>query len=78
MTCRFFCLRQNRLAEAAARPLPPLSDDERRSLRAIDATETSIDDIAARERIAKRGGFIYTFTAGTETSGQTIARKIFR
>src|SRR3989441_8125169 len=34
--------------EAAARPLPPLSDEERRIYNAIDATETSIDDIAAK------------------------------
>ena len=33
-------------AEAAARPLPPLSEDERRIYDAIEATETSIDDIA--------------------------------
>ena len=30
------------------------------------------------ERIAKRGRFIYTFAAGTETSGQAVARKILR
>jgi DNA processing protein len=34
--------------ETAARRLPPLSDEERRVYDAIDATETSIDDIAAR------------------------------
>jgi DNA processing protein len=34
--------------EAAARPLPPLSDEERRVYEAINATETSIDDIAAK------------------------------
>src|SRR5260370_36509284 len=33
--------------ESAALPLPPLSDDERRVFGAIDATETSIDDLAA-------------------------------
>jgi len=35
-------------AQAAARPLPPLSDEERRIYNAIDSTETSIDDIAAK------------------------------
>ena len=35
-------------AEAAARPLPPLSEDERRIYDAIEATETSIDDIAEK------------------------------
>jgi DNA processing protein len=35
-------------AEAAARPLPPLSADERRVFDAIDASETPIDRIAAR------------------------------
>jgi DNA processing protein len=34
--------------EAATRVLPPLSQEERRVYEAIDATETSIDDIAAR------------------------------
>jgi DNA processing protein len=34
-------------AEAATRPLPPLSEEERRIYDAIEATETSIDDIAA-------------------------------
>jgi DNA processing protein len=33
--------------QIAARPLPPLTDEERRVYDAIDATETSIDDIAA-------------------------------
>ena len=37
--------------EIAARPLPPLSDEERRVFGAIDATETSIDDIAARSEL---------------------------
>ena len=32
-------------------PLPPLSDEERRVFGAIDATETSIDDIAARSEL---------------------------
>ena len=34
--------------QAAARPLPTLTDDERRVYDAIQATETSIDDIAAK------------------------------
>jgi DNA processing protein len=34
--------------EAAARPLPELSDDERRVYHAIDSTETAIDLIAAK------------------------------
>src|SRR4051812_32858949 len=37
--------------QAAVRPLPPLSDEERRVFGAIDATETSIDDIAARSEL---------------------------
>ena len=37
--------------EAAARPLPPLTDDERRVYDAIEATETSIDDIATRAEL---------------------------
>jgi DNA processing protein len=37
--------------EAAGRPLPPLSDNERRVYDAIDARETSIDDIAARTQL---------------------------
>jgi DNA processing protein len=37
--------------ETAARPLPPLSSEERRVFGAIDATETSIDDIAARSEL---------------------------
>src|SRR5438094_10093756 len=37
--------------EAAARPLPPLSDEERRIYDAIEATETSIDDIAAKSEL---------------------------
>src|SRR5438094_440604 len=37
--------------ETAARPLPPLSDEERRVFGAIAATETSIDDIAARSEL---------------------------
>jgi DNA processing protein len=39
------------LPEAAARPLPPLSDEERRIYDAIDAVETSIDDIAAKTEL---------------------------
>ena len=39
-------------AEAIARPLPPLSDTERRIYDAIDATETSIDDITARSELS--------------------------
>jgi DNA processing protein len=34
--------------EAAARPLPPLTDDERRVYDAIDATETPIDEITLK------------------------------
>ena len=34
--------------QAAARPLPTLTDDERRVYDAIEASETSIDDIAAK------------------------------
>ncbi len=34
--------------EAATRPLPTLTDDERRVYDAIEATETSIDDIATK------------------------------
>lgn len=34
--------------EAATRPLPTLTDDERRIYEAIEATETSIDDIATK------------------------------
>src|SRR6266702_2247945 len=37
--------------EAAARPLPPLSDEERRVYDAIDATETSIDDVASKSEL---------------------------
>jgi DNA processing protein len=37
--------------EAAARPLPPLSEQERCIYNAIDATETSIDDIAERTKL---------------------------
>src|SRR5437660_652860 len=37
--------------ETAARPLPPLSNEERRVYDAIDATETSIDDIAAKSEL---------------------------
>jgi DNA processing protein len=39
------------LPQAAARPLPPLSDEERRVYEAINATETSIDDIAAKSEL---------------------------
>jgi DNA processing protein len=35
-------------AEAGARPLPPLSEEERRVYAAIEATETSIDDITEK------------------------------
>jgi len=38
-------------AQAAARALPPLSTEERRVYDAIDATETSIDDIAAKSEL---------------------------
>ena len=34
--------------EAAVRPLPPLSEEERRVYDAIDASETPIDQIAAQ------------------------------
>jgi DNA processing protein len=44
-------LRQNLLPKTAARPLPPLSDEERRVYESIQATETSIDDIAARSEL---------------------------
>jgi DNA processing protein len=37
--------------EAAARPLPTLTDDERKVYDAIDATETSIDDITAKSNL---------------------------
>jgi DNA processing protein len=39
-------------AEAAARPLPPLSEEERRVYDAIDATETSIDEITQRTKLS--------------------------
>jgi DNA processing protein len=35
-------------AQAASRPLPPLSDDERRVFDAIEASETAIDQITAK------------------------------
>src|SRR6266481_757121 len=37
--------------QAAARPLPPLSEEERRIYDAIDATETSIDDISTKSEL---------------------------
>jgi DNA processing protein len=37
--------------EAAVRPLPQLSDDERRVYDAIETAETSIDDIAAKSEL---------------------------
>jgi DNA processing protein len=37
--------------EAAARPLPALTEDERRVYDAIEATETSIDDIATKSNL---------------------------
>ncbi|MEP6823060.1 MAG: DNA-processing protein DprA [Chthoniobacterales bacterium] len=37
--------------DAAARPLPSLSDDERRVYGAIEASETSIDDIAIKAEL---------------------------
>lgn len=37
--------------EAASRPLPPLSEEERRVYDAIEASETSIDDIAMKSRL---------------------------
>jgi DNA processing protein len=37
--------------ETSLRPLPPLSDEERRVYESIDAGETSIDDIAARSEL---------------------------
>ena len=39
-------------AEAAARPLPPLSEDERRIYDAIEATETSIDEITEKTKLS--------------------------
>src|SRR6195256_1235352 len=38
-------------AEAAARPLPELTEDERRVFDAIDATETPIDQIASKSEL---------------------------
>ncbi|HEY7002042.1 MAG TPA: DNA-processing protein DprA [Candidatus Udaeobacter sp.] len=38
-------------AEAAVRPLPPLSEDERRIYDAIEATETSIDEITEKTKL---------------------------
>src|SRR2546428_7281586 len=38
-------------AEAAMRPLPPLSEEERRIYDAIEASETSIDDITEKTRL---------------------------
>src|SRR5213596_2199289 len=37
--------------QAAARPLPPLSDEERRVYEAIEATETPIDEIATKSNL---------------------------
>jgi DNA processing protein len=37
--------------EAAARPLPPLSDEERQVFDAIDASETAIDQIATKSNL---------------------------
>src|SRR5215210_8016780 len=37
--------------QAAARPLPTLSDEERRVYDAIEASETSIDDIATKSKL---------------------------
>ena len=37
--------------QAAARPLPPLSDEERRVYDAIEATETQIDEIATKSNL---------------------------
>ena len=37
--------------QAAARPLPPLPDDERRVYDAIEAVETAIDDIAGKSEL---------------------------
>src|SRR5215472_17187860 len=42
---------KQKLPEPAARPLPPLSEEERRVFAAIDETETPIDDIAARSEL---------------------------
>jgi Predicted Rossmann fold nucleotide-binding protein involved in DNA uptake len=64
--------------ETAARPLPPLSDEERRVYESIPCDRDLHRRHRGAERIAKRGRFIYTFAARTETSGQAIARKILR
>ena len=64
--------------EAIARPLPPLSEEERRVYDAIDATETSIDDITDKERVAERSGFIHIVAVGAEAFSQAVAGKIFR
>src|SRR5438477_197719 len=38
--------------QAVARPLPPISDEERRVYDAIDATETPIDEIATKSKLS--------------------------
>ena len=40
-----------RSVQTVARPLPPLSDEERRVYDAIEPSETAIDDIAARSKL---------------------------
>ena len=64
--------------EAAVRPLPGLSEEERRVYDAIESNETSIDEIATRADLPS-GTVSSTLAAvGIAATGKAIARKIFR
>ena len=78
MTCRFCCLKQNRLPKPLPGRCRRFPTRSAAVYEAIDATETSIDDIAATSELPSAAVSSTLLTARTETSGQTIARKIFR
>jgi Predicted Rossmann fold nucleotide-binding protein involved in DNA uptake len=70
------------LPEANRLPKPPcglcrLSEEERRVYDAIEASETSIDEITEKTKPAECDGFIDSVAIGIEAFGQTIAGKIF-
>src|ERR1700676_540506 len=64
--------------EAALRALPLLTNEERRIYDAIEATETSIDEIATKSNLPS--GIVSSTLLGLETEAarEAVARKIFR
>ena len=78
MICRFCFRKQSRRPKRPCARLPSLTDEERRVYDAIEATETSIDDIATKSELPSGTVSSTLLRLELKRLVKQLARKIFR